>query len=105
MKKGACLTVVSAMLLLVMSATSLTLAGTEIGIDGTVRGRDGAPKRFATVQLEGPRRYLVTTNANGEFRIAGVLPGQYTARVRQGDNVATFSVQISTDRLDLIVNW
>lgn len=91
----------------VLSAlASAAFAQDEIHLlTGMVKGRAGDPKQFVGVQLQGPRRYVTMTNADGEFRVSRVVPGRYTVRVRQGDYVETFSLDVRTERLDLRVKW
>ena len=82
------------------------VAQASVTVNGTVRGRQGDPKQFASVSLEGPRRYLATTDANGTFRIDSVASGTYTVRVRQGDRVDEFfNRHTGNGPLDLIVKW
>jgi len=78
-------------------------AGSNIA--GTVQGQKGDPKQFVSVQLDGPRRYVATTDAQGAFTLSAVVPGYYTVRVRQGDYVETFSKQIQAGPLALVVKW
>jgi hypothetical protein len=82
------------------------VAADEVNLTGSVRGRHNEVKQFVSVQLEGSRRYVAMTNAQGEFNIPSFVPGLYTVRIRQGDYLATFPArEIGNARLDLTVNW
>ena len=74
-------------------------------LNGKVTDRHGEPRRFASVSLVGPERYLAITNAEGVFTIQKVTSGKYTVSVRQGDRVEIFTRDIPKDSLDLIVRW
>ena len=51
-------------------------------IRGKVRTRDGRiPKATVTVQFKGTGVSNAASNAHGEFRIEGLLPGNYEVRV------------------------
>ena len=83
------------------AAGAFAQGGTDL--NGTVVARDGRPKQFASVQLEGPRRYAAMTDANGRFTITGFTAGRYTVRIRQGDYVETQTHEIGAGPLKLTV--
>ncbi len=105
MRRRIRMVLLAVILVLVSGLTSGIFAQGQIDVSGSIKGPDGGPKRFASVQMEGPLRYVAITDAEGQFSVSKVVPGRYTVRVRQGDYVATFSVDIRTDRLDLVVRW
>jgi hypothetical protein len=105
MGKQLWMALLAATLMLDLGSAGLILAQDEIDITGSIRGRDGGPKRFASVQMEGSVRYVAITNAEGQFKVSKVVPGHYAVRVRQGDHVETFSVEVRTRSLDLVVKW
>ena len=107
MGKQLWMALLAATLLLDLGLAGPILAQNEIDITGSIRGRDGGPKRFASVQMEGSVGYVAITNAEGQFKVSKVIPGHYTVRVRQGDYVETFSVELSasSSSLDLVVKW
>ncbi len=76
-----------------------------LDLGGQVRGVQGDPKKFATVQLDGPGSYVALTDANGRFSIKSVSPGQYRVKVTQGDKVQIFSMAIASGTLELVVKW
>jgi hypothetical protein len=91
---------------MVLCSTNIAVAVDELDVTGTVRGRNNDLKQFASVQLEGPRRYVAMTGASGQFKISNVVLGLYTVRVRQGDYVTTFpSMEIKNNTMNLVVNW
>jgi hypothetical protein len=77
----------------------------EIPVTGHVKGGGGDPKQFCSVSLDGPERYVASTDTEGAFAIPSVKPGRYTIRVRQGDHVAEFSREVGSGALDLAVKW
>ncbi len=89
-----------------LAGASAAMAG-AVTATGRVRGRDGAPKPFVSVSLVGPGRHSAMTNAEGVFRIRGVVPGKYEIRVRRGDFLSVFSRRVGEQGIieDLVVKW
>lgn len=91
-------------LLLVVTREALA-ANRGITLTGQVNGRQMDPKQFVSVSLEGPGHYAAITDAKGIFTIKNFRPGRYTVRVRQGDFVAVFSLDVNGGYLNLKVKW
>lgn len=85
--------------------STAAVAQGEATVSGHVKGNGGDPKQFSSVSLDGPGRYVATTDTEGAFAIPNVKPGRYTIRVRQGDHLAEFSRDIGSGALDLVVRW
>ncbi|HUY40962.1 MAG TPA: TonB-dependent receptor [Candidatus Dormibacteraeota bacterium] len=52
-------------------------------VQGTATSSEGAPISDASVSLVGPQTYTATTDANGAFTIANVVPGIYRLTVEK----------------------
>jgi OmpA-OmpF porin, OOP family len=52
------------------------------GVFGKVTNVDGGPVAGAEVQIAGPSKHDVVTDAQGAFRLEGIDPGHYTALVQ-----------------------
>lgn len=76
-----------------------------LDLSGQVKGAQGDPKKFVTVQLDGPSSYVALTDANGKFSVKNVSPGRYRVKVTQGDKVQTSSMAVSSETLELVVKW
>ena len=86
------------------SAVFLT-AQAPINLSGQITGTAGDPKRFVTVQFNGPGSYIALTDDEGKFSIHNLVPGQYTILVRQEERVQRFSITIQSSTLNLVVKW
>jgi hypothetical protein len=80
-------------------------AQAPITLSGQITGTAGDPKRFATVKLDGPGRYIALTDDEGRFALSDLIPGQYTVTVRQEQKVQKFSLRITSGALNLVVKW
>lgn len=70
---------------MILAAGSTLMAQEMIGtVTGTVRGQDGAVVAGATVKVASEKTLtsrVVTTDAQGQYRVSLLLPGEYTAVV------------------------
>lgn len=87
---------VSAATVPVAPATTIAQAGaTATTVGGAVKDDQGAPIANAAVTLTGPSTYKATSDAAGNFSIAGVQPGFYTVTVvRAGFDTARDSITV-----------
>jgi hypothetical protein len=77
-----------------------------LDVRGVVTGKDGSPRGGASIDLKGMKQYIATSNPRGEFFLSGVVPGDYTAIVIQGNKRHISRVTISTGApLNLTVPW
>jgi hypothetical protein len=95
--------VVLTIALTLASLKSVLAAGIEL--HGTLRGAGDTPKAFASVQLEGAKRYAAVTGIDGNFVITNFVPGSYLVHIRKKDDVETRTVTISSSPLTLSVKW
>lgn len=77
----------------------------RVDLRGVILGRDGAPQIRASIQLNGPARYVAITNAQGEFFLRNVVTGDYVITVFQEDKMQRFSVRVAGETLSLKVPW
>jgi hypothetical protein len=92
-------------LLLLLALPPLYVSQAEAGQTGNLRGEviddSGLPVPGADVALSGPRlagQLVVTTDADGVFRVVGVAPGTHTLRVsKSGLRPVTMQVVVRLD--------
>jgi len=96
---------------LLLTATAAVSSSPAASIEGSVRTDDGLVLPHVAVTLEGPAGpRLVTTGPQGRYRVEGLAPGDYTARVDapglvlDGPGRAIVGTDSRTIRLDLVLS-
>ena len=60
---------------------TINFSGAYYTLSGSIIGSDGQPIAYATVNLEGPGSTFGSSDGSGQFTIADVVPGTYTAYI------------------------
>ena len=67
-------------------------------IDGRVTSADGDAVPSARIELAGPTRQTLTSDAQGRFRVEDIRPGTYTARVEaEGYLIKLDTIQVGSE--------
>ena len=83
------------LLFLVLLFPSASLAGE---LSGTVVAKNGQPKARLRVELVGPQKRLVITDAQGKFKVS-LRDGSYSVRITDGKRDMVFEdVDARSDR-------